>query len=83
MYSASHTWLLRLNLGVVDVFGGVDRGFTIHTILIARCGFGRVQTGLADLSREKAVRGCSGLTWIRFLPSALVTSGWSFGVVKV
>jgi hypothetical protein len=23
------------------------------------------------------------LTWIKFLPSALVTRGWSFGVVKV
>ena len=22
-------------------------------------------------------------TWIRFLPSAFVTSGWSLGVVKV
>lgn len=23
------------------------------------------------------------LTWIKFFPSALVTSGWSFGVVNV
>lgn len=38
-------WSRYLWMGV-DVFRRVDGGFAIHAILIARCGFGRVETGL-------------------------------------
>jgi hypothetical protein len=78
-------WLASGDLGVV-VFGGVDLALAVDAISIAGGGFGGVQAGLAgDHVRDADERMRKGMqrTWMRFLPSGLVTSGCSLGVVKV
>ena len=61
----------------------------VHPVFVAVTRFGRIQAGLSDRSQNIVSQvGKSSLhgrapTWIKFLPSALVTRGWSLGVVKV
>lgn len=79
-YHASSSW----NLCMCIVLWGVDLGLAIDTILVAGCWLGCVQTCLVLISALLHVsRGMRLHTWIRFLPSGFVTSGWSLGVVKV
>jgi hypothetical protein len=79
-----HTaWLASRDLGVV-VLGRLDRVVSVDAICIAARRLGRVQTRLGNVSQEDATRGgAMPRTWIRFLPSGLVTSGCSLGVVNV
>jgi hypothetical protein len=76
-------WLASRDLGVV-VLGRLDRVVSVDAICIAARRLGRVQTRLGNVSQEDATRGgAMPRTWIRFLPSGLVTSGCSLGVVNV
>lgn len=81
--------LLRREVLRAGLLGRLDRAGIVDAVLAAAGGFGRVE---ARLGRARSVSRARGgvrrgdavrLTWIRFLPSALVTSGWSLGVVKV
>lgn len=71
------------------LFRRIDLVGVIDTVVVALIGLGRVeaclyQYELALHSYERFfVRRCAAHTWMRFLPSALVTSGCSFGVVNV
>lgn len=44
--SARHGRGLGGDLGMVDVFGGVDGGFAVDAVFVAGAGFGRVEAGL-------------------------------------
>ncbi len=82
--AARHVGGLGGDLGVGDVFGGVDGGFAVDAVFVAGAGFGRIEAGLGRGQMVfKKGRGRGEDTWMRFLPSALVTRGWSLGVVKV
>jgi hypothetical protein len=85
--SLRHARLLWRHVRGRRLFRRVDLTL-VDAILIARCGLGGIQAGLSQgdiISRMTGARRACDLvhTWIRFLPSALVTSGCSFGVVKV
>jgi len=41
-----HVGGLGGDLGVGDVFGGVDGGFAVDAVFVAGAGFGRVEAGL-------------------------------------
>jgi hypothetical protein len=65
---------------------GLDRAGIVDAVLATAGGFGGVEASLErSVSDARRVGGWCDVrhTWIRFLPSALVTSGWSLGVVKV
>lgn len=83
--STGHVCLGRGNLSVVNFLGRLDVGLAIDTVLAALGRLGRVETGLQKIHVRRRVdlRESGDLTWIKFLPSALVTRGWSLGVVKV
>ena len=83
---AGHVWLRGGNLRVVDFFGRIDVGLAVDSIFTPLWRFGRIETRLEDTASQKhewVETFDPELTWIRFLPSALVTRGWSLGVVKV
>lgn len=76
---------------VVLVLGRVADVVAVNAVLVGR-RLGRVEACLRErVSRDGAGIGvgamhharCAMLTWMRFLPSGLVTSGCSLGVVKV
>lgn len=58
-----------------DIIGSID------TVLVSG-GFRCIQARLY-LVRQNIMNGWMQHTWMRFLPSAFVTNGWSLGVVKV
>lgn len=70
----------------VVVLGRVYRGVAIDAICVVGRRLRRVQAGLRQsvlrvtMARESRVQV---RTWMRFLPSGLVTKGCSLGVVKV
>lgn len=82
-------WLLghtRLLLGEMLrgwLVGGLDRTLIVDAVLAISGWFGSVQTRLGLVSRRFQTKVERALAWIRFLPSALVTRGWSLGVVNV
>jgi hypothetical protein len=77
--------LRSIHAAVRDVFGRL--GGKISSVdAILRRRFGCVEARLRDVSETEARRRFKfqeGGTWIRFLPSGLVTKGCNFGVVKV
>lgn len=82
----SHVWLWGGNLRVGDFFGRIDVGLAVDSILTTLWRFGRVETCLRETASQKhgwLETFDPELTWMRFLPSGLVTRGWSLGVVKV
>jgi len=44
--AARHVGRLGGDLGVGDVFGGIDGGFAVDAVFVAGAGFGRVEAGL-------------------------------------
>lgn len=60
--------LLRRDLGVVDVFGGVDGRFAVDAVLVAGCRLGRVQACLRvgviqlEFVRRRECGGCGLVT---------------------
>lgn len=69
---------------VVLVLGRVADVVAVDAVLVGR-RLGRVEAGLGRRVsiRSRGGAACAMLTWMRFLPSGLVTSGCSLGVVKV
>ena len=67
----------------VAVLGRVDLVTAVDAVAVVAGGLGRVQTGLQGISGFSKTLESDARTWMRFLPSGLVTSGCSFGVVKV
>ena len=68
----------------VYVFRGINTtSFAVNAVLITRCWFRGIEAGLRWSVIALFVSWSSRQTWIKFLPSAFVTKGWSFGVVKV
>lgn len=68
----------------VGFFWGLDCGLAVDTIRVG--WLGGIEAGLMGWSirvKEIVLSFVSRLTWMRFLPSGLVTRGWSLGVVKV
>jgi hypothetical protein len=67
----------------VCVLGRLDSGFTVDTVRVS--GLGCIEASLVKGLVRMLSNGRWSIkpTWMRFLPSALVTRGWSFGVVKV
>jgi hypothetical protein len=66
-----------------DVFGRVGDFTSVDTILIAGW-FWSIEASLEQRSAMLChVSGNLCLTWIKFFPSGLVTSGCNLGVVKV
>jgi len=57
MYPATHPRLLRRDLGMINVFGRVDRRFTINSILVTRCRLWRIQTSLSSLQLRRKAGG--------------------------
>lgn len=53
VYSATHPRLLRRDLGMINVFGRIDRRFTIDSVLVARCRLWGIQTSLSSLQPER------------------------------
>lgn len=82
--------LLLLHVACGGLLGRVHLVLIVDTVLVALVGLGSIQTSLRHVldqhsacDKAHCVRQCAAHTWIRFLPSALVTSGWSLGVVNV
>lgn len=75
--ATGHVRLWRRYLWVVDFFGRLYVRLAIDTVLAALRGLRCVETGLQqETVRQRSRRGVPGArTWIRFLPSALVTNG--------
>ena len=74
--------LRHLRHGSVLFLGRVHGGFAIDAIGVG--GLWSIEAGLGDVSAMECGPRCEGChTWMRFLPSGLVTSGCSLGVVKV
>lgn len=57
MYPATHPRLLRRDLGMINVFGRIDRRFTIDSILVTRCRLWRIQTSLSSLQLRRKAGG--------------------------
>ena len=76
---------LWCHLRMCAFFGRLDGRIAVDAILVAGDRFGSVKTCLKNgISRVgSGRRGGQIHTWMRFFPSGLVTSGCSFGVVKV
>lgn len=67
-----------------DIFWRV-RDIAAVNAIFGASRLGRIQTGLDAPSQQMTehTRAAKCHTWMRFLPSGLVTRGWSLGVVNV
>jgi hypothetical protein len=80
-----HVALGRVDIAVSDILGGFGGHIAGIDSILVGSGVGSIQTSLDNrisIRRPEAFY-LKRLTWIKFLPSALVTSGCSLGVVKV
>ena len=83
--TARHACLWRRDLRMVHVFRRIAAFLFSNAVLIAGGGLRRIKTGLFGrmVSSLGGVLVTVQQTWMRFLPSGFVTSGWSLGVVNV